>query len=460
MWKKFYKVQQGELVVQSLPSGNIMDLTGALLTPVKTLCYFDTKDGGNDMVYLGTSTITPNHHIHMAEGWMTASQAVDKGQGVVHSSKLERVYNFCLEGGGNILINTSNQPEVMIFTSAATMGYLFTPEQYGSLSYPEEIQTQLKMRQDLSYGFAHFRHGAVETLPNGGLIFENATGDMPQKKARTPLRDKSLGDNRLKQSAPQSSTSLSTIQTSGATALSSREEPFLAPSDASSLCSLLTGINGAPACLTQGTSQPMSTTANSTQKLAPRFATANTIPQSQNNHHLVTIAPLHPTAKTQPSQAAGQEYRLTPSFTSDTHILLVTAGGARWTQIRDAWCGATVIQSLSSGNVEALIGAKLATLERVWYFEEGGDDMVQIGNAYLTADHPILTDKGWLLASQAAAKGSGQPPSVREFSPLCGLQLTTGGNILINTSTTQDLASVFIEVATLGVPLFVISRTP
>jgi len=41
-----------------------------------------------------------------------------------------------------------------------------------------------------------------------------------------------------------------------------------------------------------------------------------------------------------------QEYRLTPSFTSDTHILILTAGGARWTQIRDARCGATVIQSL------------------------------------------------------------------------------------------------------------------
>jgi len=197
----FYKVQQGEFVVQSLPSGNILDLTDALLTPVKTLCYFDTKDGGIDMVCLGMSTITPNHHILMAEGWMTASQAVDKGQGVVHSLTLERVYNLCLKGGGNILINTSNRPEVMIFTPAATMGYRFTLElgsqQYGSLSYPEEIQTQLRMRQDLSYGVAHFLHGAVETLPNGGLIFENATGDMPPKKARTPLRDKSLGDNRL-----------------------------------------------------------------------------------------------------------------------------------------------------------------------------------------------------------------------------------------------------------------------
>jgi len=147
-----------------------------------------------------------------------------------------------------------------------------------------------------------------------------------------------------------------------------------------------------------------------------------------------------------------QEYRLTPSFTSDTHILILTAGVASWTQIRDARCGATVIKSLPSGNVEDVSGAQSATLERVWLFEEGGDDidMVQIGKAYLTADHPILTVDGWLLASQAAAKGYGQLPSERKFSQLCGLQLATGGNILINTSTTQDLASVYIEAATLG----------
>ena len=99
-WKMIHKVTRGELVVQSLPSGHIMDLSGALTTPVKTLCYFDTKEGGNDMVYLGTSTITPNHHIHMAEGWMTASQAVDDGQGTIRRSILARVFNLCLEGRG------------------------------------------------------------------------------------------------------------------------------------------------------------------------------------------------------------------------------------------------------------------------------------------------------------------------------------------------------------------------
>ena len=67
----------------------------------------------------------------------------------------------------------------------------------------------------------------------------------------------------------------------------------------------------------------------------------------------------------------------------------------------------------------------------------------------ITANHPILTDDGWILASQAAAKGHGTLAD-REYSQLCGLQLATGGNILINISTSQDLPPVYIEAATMG----------
>jgi len=456
LWKKFYKVTQGESVVQSLPSDNIMDLTGALITPVKILCYFDTKDGGNDMVYLGTSIITPNHHIRTAEGWMTALQAVDKGQGMVHRSMLPRVYNLCLEGGGNILINTSPQPGLMIFTPAATMGYLFTPasgsQQYSSLSYPEDIQTQLGLRQDLSYGLAHFRLGAVETLPNGKLIFDNIKGDMPQKKPRTPLLDKSPGANRLRQSAPQSLTTLNKTQTSGAPDQGNREKFILVPSDATSSRSLSTDIYGAQVHLTQGKSQPKSNTEYATRELEPSSEIAIRNPHPQKNRHSDTTFPSHPTVETQPVQVAVQEYRFTPSFTIDTHILILKAGVASWTQIGDARRGATVIQSLPSGNIGDVSGAQSAILERVWIFEGGGDDIdiVQIGKAYLTANHPILTVDGWILASQAAAKGHGKLPSDREYPQLFSLQLATGGNILINISTTQDLLSVYTEAATMG----------
>jgi len=175
-------VRQGDVVVQSLPSGNVLDLSEALTTSVKTLCCFDIDEGGHDMVYLGTATITPHHHIHMTNGWMTASQAVAEGQGAVRQSRLPRVFNLCLQGGGNILIDTSSQPGVMIFTPAATMGYLLPSasdsQQYSALSYPADIQTWLGLRQDLSLGEAHFRTGTVRTLPNGTLQFTNATGDM------------------------------------------------------------------------------------------------------------------------------------------------------------------------------------------------------------------------------------------------------------------------------------------
>ena len=53
--------------------------------------------------------------------------------------------------------------------------------------------------------------------------------------------------------------------------------------------------------------------------------------------------------------------------------------------------------SLPSGNIGDVSGAQSATLEKVWIFEEEGDeiDIVQIGKAYITANHPILTVDGW-----------------------------------------------------------------
>ena len=96
-------------------------------------------------------------------------------------------------------------------------------------------------------------------------------------------------------------------------------------------------------------------------------------------------------------------------------------------------------------------GAQSATLEQVWYFRRGGDDIdvIQFGMACITANHPIITDDGWILASQAAANGLGILPD-REQSQLCSLQLSTGGNILINTSTSQDQPPVYTEAATMG----------
>ena len=110
-----------------------------------------------------------------------------------------------------------------------------------------------------------------------------------------------------------------------------------------------------------------------------------------------------------------------------------------------------MIQSLPSGHIGDVKGARSAILEQVWFFKRGGDDIdiIQIGMACITANHPILTDDGWILASQAAANGLGKLPD-REYSQLCGLQLATGGNILINISASQDLPPVYTEAATMG----------
>jgi len=67
-WEMFYKTEKGVSVVQSLPSGNIMDLTDAITTPIKTLCCFETQKGDNDMVKMGKCTITSLHHILTEEG--------------------------------------------------------------------------------------------------------------------------------------------------------------------------------------------------------------------------------------------------------------------------------------------------------------------------------------------------------------------------------------------------------
>jgi len=74
------------------------------------------------MVRMGKCIITAHHHIQTAEGWMMARQAAVKGHGDFWPNfRILRVYNLCLEGGGNILINTGQQ-EAMSLTTAATMG--------------------------------------------------------------------------------------------------------------------------------------------------------------------------------------------------------------------------------------------------------------------------------------------------------------------------------------------------
>jgi len=151
-------------------------------------------------------------------------------------------------------------------------------------------------------------------------------------------------------------------------------------------------------------------------------------------------------------QVAAKEVWLTPSFTPDTYILILEADKASWIQIGDAISGATVVQSLPSRNIGDLSGAKSTTIERVWAFARLGDetDIVQIGKAYIIANHLIQTVDGWMTAHQAADTGHGTILSDRMHSRFYSLHLVAGGNIIINTSASPDQPPTQIEAATMG----------
>ena len=74
---------------------------------------------------------------------MTARQATQHGPGQqINNFHVKRVYNFLLEGGGNIIINTTSNPqEAPSLIVAATMGYRIEQTKdsqlSGSLTYPQ-----------------------------------------------------------------------------------------------------------------------------------------------------------------------------------------------------------------------------------------------------------------------------------------------------------------------------------
>ena len=141
-----------------------------------------------------------------------------------------------------------------------------------------------------------------------------------------------------------------------------------------------------------------------------------------------------------------------PSLTPDTDILIKNGDKASWIQLWTAAKGATVVQSLPSGNIEELGGATETTIETVCPYESptGGVDLVKLGKAYVTAHHHIKTEDGWMTARQAVERGHGILLTQHAYLQLFGLRLHGGGNVLINTSATLDKTPTLIEVATVG----------
>ena len=139
----------------------------------------------------------------------------------------------------------------------------------------------------------------------------------------------------------------------------------------------------------------------------------------------------------------------TPSFAPDTYILIRNADTASWIQLSNVTRGATVVQSLPSGRIEDLGGARVTTIETLYSFGRpaGGIDVVQMGKAFITAHHHIQTEDGWMTARQAADRGHGTLLTNHTYLKLYSVRLVGGGNIIIETSVTPDKAPTQIEAA-------------
>jgi len=67
-WIPIWRVGRGKMVVQSLPSGNIEDLSDVMMTKIKTVCTFECPASGINVVRMGGARITAHHHIQTSEG--------------------------------------------------------------------------------------------------------------------------------------------------------------------------------------------------------------------------------------------------------------------------------------------------------------------------------------------------------------------------------------------------------
>jgi len=141
---------------------------------------------------MGESIITSHHHIRTTDGWMTARQAANMGHGdFLPNCALPRVYNLCLKGGGNILINTTaTLQSALTLTTAATMGCRFEPavdpQHTDSLTYPDDIRIRLGQIKGMQCGRKHFFAHEVQTLPTGELHIESMRIGLPTSEENRP----------------------------------------------------------------------------------------------------------------------------------------------------------------------------------------------------------------------------------------------------------------------------------
>ena len=243
---------------------------------------------------------------------------------------LPRVYNLCLEGGGNILINTTaTLQSALTWTTAASLGCRFQPavdpQHTDSLTYPDDIRIRLGQIKGMQCGHKHFLAHEVQTLPNAKLHIKSIRIDPPTSEEIRP----------------------------GTTLLSSwhhtiPQKSILAPRR--------------PAQLESGTTSVMGKKEN-------RRKPDKRHPGHPDTPHLVIKTFHRPPEESHCDQDEAKKDRPTPSFTPNTYSLIRNADKASWIQLGNATSGATGVQSLPSGNIEDLRGATVTTIETLCQFE-------------------------------------------------------------------------------------------
>jgi len=139
---------------------------------------------------------------------MTARQAAKMGHGALLTNLvLPRVYSLYLEGGGNIIINTTANPQdAPTLITAATMGCRFEPandpQHKGSLTYPVNILDRLGQIRGMGFGRKHFKANEVETRSNGEINIKT----IPTTKIEPPIPEENRPETSLRPSIHDATT--------------------------------------------------------------------------------------------------------------------------------------------------------------------------------------------------------------------------------------------------------------
>jgi hypothetical protein len=314
---------------------------------------------------------------------MTARQAAQQGLGrLINNFRVERVYNLCLEGGGNIIINTTANPqEAPTLTETATMGYRFEQtkdsQPTGSLTYPQASLQRLGQYKGMSTGKRHFHACEVSIQLNGEITLE------------PPIP----GDNRFETPTRAFSRNIITPQSR---------------------------------TFDSKTVMQLESTATNERVQEGEKGVLKTRPKELLDIALSEIEIFQPPVNGPLWDLDGtKEDPPEPILTPDTYLLTSNAGKASWTQLRTVAKDTIVFQSLPSGNIEDLGGAKMTTIQTICPYQrpEGEVILAKLAMACVTAHLHIKLEDGWMTALQATQRGNGTLLKLHTYPQLLGLCL-------------------------------------